>query len=102
MPADASWPRLMSAVPAQATGTYGWDAVELIEERSGRPLWWGQVLVIVRALEHDAAGELVHRKVVSHRAAPAGQEHDGRRGRQLAAAVRRAVRRAAGDSAHRP
>ena len=63
MPADASWPRLMSAVPSRATGTYGWDAVELIEERSGRPLWWGQVLVIVRALEHDAAGELVHRKV---------------------------------------
>ena len=53
----------MSAVPSRATGTYGWDAVELIEERSGRPLWWGQVLVIVRALEHDAAGELVHRKV---------------------------------------
>ena len=85
VPADAAWPRLMSAVPARATGSYGWDAIAVIEEQAGRPLWWGQRLVIVRALEHDADGELVWRRVGLDGAAPAGQVHCRRRGRVVAA-----------------
>ena len=60
---DWSWPRLMSAVPARATGSYGLEAIAAIEERSGLTLWKPQRLVIMRAFEHDDAGNLVHSEV---------------------------------------
>ena len=63
IPPDAAWPRLMSAVHPRATGSYGWEAIAEIEQTSGRTLWWWQRLLIVRALEHDAAGKLVWRSV---------------------------------------
>jgi hypothetical protein len=64
VPDDASPPLWMSRPPEQATGTYGWDAIASIEESQGITLRWWQKLAIVRQLEHDADGRLVHREIL--------------------------------------
>jgi phage terminase large subunit-like protein len=58
-----AWPRLMTGIHPRAAGSYGTKAIAEIEAAAGRPLWPGQALVILRALEHDAAGVLVWKRV---------------------------------------
>ena len=41
-----------------AVGSYGQEAIEWAEQRSGKPLRWWQRLVLLRILEHDEAGAL--------------------------------------------
>lgn len=59
-----AWPRLMSSIRPDACGSLGVEAIEAIERWAGRPLWPWQRLVLLRALEVDAAGGLVWRVVV--------------------------------------
>lgn len=59
VPADATWPRLMSAPHPQAVGSYGHHLEAWSRFHRGRPLRWWQRLVARRLLEHDADGRLV-------------------------------------------
>jgi hypothetical protein len=59
VPADAVWPRFMSAPHPDAVGSYGAEAVEWCERRRGRRARWFQRLVWARLLEHDADGALL-------------------------------------------
>jgi hypothetical protein len=70
VPEDAALPLAMTPPPPNATGSYGREAIEWIEDtqtdNSGRPLklrWW-QKLAIVRQLEHDADGMLIWKTIV--------------------------------------
>ena len=79
VPDDAAVPLMMTPVPADAVGTYGWDAVEWIEreltDNSGRPLslrWW-QRLSLVRQLEHREDGSLCLRTKVESAPRRAGK-----------------------------
>jgi hypothetical protein len=70
MPENASWPRLMTGPHPRATGTYGPEVIRWALEHPRlhpRPLkalrWWQEV-VLHRAFEHDAEGQLVWRTVV--------------------------------------
>jgi hypothetical protein len=59
VPADATWPRFMTAPHPRAVGSYG-ELVEAFSEAfHGTPLRWWQKLVARRLLEHDAGGRLV-------------------------------------------
>jgi hypothetical protein len=59
VPADATWPRLMTLPHPRAVGSYGTEVERQFRERLGRePRWW-QRLFWRRALEHDADGSLV-------------------------------------------
>ena len=58
VPADATWPRLMTPPHPAAVGSYGDQLAAYALERTGRPLRWWQRLYAARALEHDAAGLL--------------------------------------------
>lgn len=67
------WPRVMTPVHPDATGTYGFDVIERIEKRRAAdplvPTWekslrWFQRLLIVRAYEHDKDGRLVWQYVL--------------------------------------
>jgi hypothetical protein len=63
MPDNASWPRLITASHPRAVGSYGPGLVEWAEsfplqpKKSSETRWW-QRLVLSRALEYDATGEL--------------------------------------------
>lgn len=59
VPADSAWPRYMSAPHPAAVGSFGADAVAWLAEQVGIELRYWQALSLVRALEHDDAGELV-------------------------------------------
>jgi hypothetical protein len=59
VPADATWPRLMTPPHPGAVGSYGQALVDYALERTGRALRWWQCLAAARILEHDAAGALV-------------------------------------------
>src|SRR5262245_28907500 len=59
VPADARWPRLMTAPHPAAVGSYGAEAIADAERRAGLPLRWWQALVMLRGLEYDDAGALV-------------------------------------------
>jgi hypothetical protein len=59
VPADASWPRVMSAPSPRAVGSYGAEFVRFAGERMNGSLRWWQQLVAARLLEHDEAGRLV-------------------------------------------
>ena len=59
VPADATWPRLMTVPHPQAVGSLGSSFVRFAQQRSGRPLRWWQKLVATRLLEVDADGRLV-------------------------------------------
>lgn len=67
-PRTDTWPRIMSGPHPDAVGTYGHLVIERIEKRRikdpmvpphEKPLRWFQRLLIVRAYEHDAQGDLV-------------------------------------------
>ena len=53
-----TWPRLMSGRHPEAVGSYGAEACQWIDERSGVPLRWWQRLTVHRALEHREDGSL--------------------------------------------
>jgi hypothetical protein len=59
VPADATWPRLMTVPHPQAAGSLGPGFIRWAQKRSGRPLRWWQKLVATRLLEIDADGQLV-------------------------------------------
>jgi hypothetical protein len=59
VPADATWPRLMTVPHPRAAGSLGPEFITWAQARSGRPLRWWQRLVAVRLLEVDAQGRLV-------------------------------------------
>jgi hypothetical protein len=59
VPANATWPRLMTVPHPRAVGSLGPEFVEMAEVRSGRPLRWWQRLVATRLLEVDRDGRLL-------------------------------------------
>lgn len=72
VPEDASPPLYMTYPPEAAVGSYGSEpcdchnetAVEWIERVERKALRWWQNLAVVRQLEHDAGGALVHTDIV--------------------------------------
>ena len=66
VPADAVWPRLMSAPHPAAVGSYGADVAAFAATRGamGEPLRWWQRLWLARLLEHDDTGALVWREAL--------------------------------------
>ena len=58
VPADAAWPRLMSAPHRDAVGSFEPLFTAWCRAEHGVVLRWFQRLVAARLLEHDAAGEL--------------------------------------------
>jgi hypothetical protein len=64
VPADAVWPRYMTAPHPRAVGTIGPEFCEWAERRSGKPLRWWQQLVACRLLEVDVDGALVWEALV--------------------------------------
>lgn len=73
IPEDASAPLMMSPVPDDAVGSYGWDAIEWIEESQRLTLRWWQRLSLVRQLEHRADGTLCFAKKVESAPRRAGK-----------------------------
>lgn len=61
VPENAAVPLMMSPVPEDATGSYGWRVVEWIERTQRMSLRWWQKLSIVRQYEHRADGSLCWR-----------------------------------------
>jgi hypothetical protein len=59
VPADATWPRLMTPPHPRAVDSYGVELAAHALSRTGNPLRWWQRLVSARVLEHDADGRLV-------------------------------------------
>jgi hypothetical protein len=59
VPANASWPRLMTPPHAAAVGSLGPDFAAAAKDRMGRPLRWWQQLAATRLLEHDEDGKLL-------------------------------------------
>src|SRR5262245_32377607 len=59
VPADATWPRLMTVPRRRAAGSRGDEFIRWAVTRSGRPLRWWQRLVGLRLLEVDQEGRLV-------------------------------------------
>ena len=64
LPADATWPRLMTVPHRLAVGSLGAEFAGWAETRSGRPLRWWQRLVAARILEVDEEERLLWETVV--------------------------------------
>ena len=62
-PKGATWPRLMTAPHPRAEGSYGAEVAAWIDARWPWRLAWHQQLILRRAFEHDAAGDLCWREV---------------------------------------
>lgn len=73
IPEDASPPLHMSPPPADAVGSYGWDAIKWIEKVERKRLRWWQRLAVLRQLEHREDGSLCHRVVVESAPRRAGK-----------------------------
>src|SRR5262245_40001772 len=73
VPADATWPRLMTVPHPRAVGSLGEEFCAWSLERSGRSLRWWQQLVAVRLLEVDDAGALVWETAVVSTARQVGK-----------------------------
>ena len=58
VPADATWPRLMTPPHPAAQGSYGDELAAYAAARTGKALRWWQRLAAARLLEHDGDGEL--------------------------------------------
>jgi hypothetical protein len=59
LPAEATWPRLMTLPHPNAVGTYGLEVEAQFRRRMGREPRWFQRLFWRRVLEHDEHGRLV-------------------------------------------
>lgn len=64
---------MMSPVPADAVGSYGWLAIPWIEQVERKTLRWWQRLSLVRQLEHRADGSLCVRKKIESAPRRAGK-----------------------------
>jgi hypothetical protein len=73
VPAEGSWPRLMTLPHRDAVGSYGAEVARQFLRRTGQPLRWWQRLVLARVLEHDAQGRLVWVKVLESTARQVGK-----------------------------
>lgn len=73
VPDDASPPLYMSLPPADATGSYGAEAIEWIEAVERKTLRWWQRLAITRQLEHRADGTLCIEDIVESAPRRAGK-----------------------------
>lgn len=58
LPAEATWPRLMTPPHPDAVGSYVDELTEHARTSRGVELYWWQRLAWARILEHDAAGAL--------------------------------------------
>jgi len=74
VPAEGSWPRLMTLPHPRAVGTYGPEALEAHARMTngGRLRWW-QRLAVYRLLEHDADGMLVWPEFIESTARQCGK-----------------------------
>jgi hypothetical protein len=59
VPADATWPRLMTVPHPRAVGSLGLEAARWARRRRGRKWRWWQRLYATRLLEVDDQGELI-------------------------------------------
>jgi hypothetical protein len=59
VPADATWPRLMTVPHPRAVGSLGAEAARWARRRRGRKWRWWQRLYATRLLEVDDQGELI-------------------------------------------
>lgn len=82
VPEDAAVPLMMSPVPADAVGSYGWDAIAWIESTQKIRLRWWQKLSLVRQLEHRADGSLCFKTKIESAPRRAGKSV-GLRGQAL-------------------
>ncbi|HNW62716.1 MAG TPA: hypothetical protein PKJ32_06925, partial [Piscinibacter sp.] len=73
VPDDASPPVMMTPVPADAVGSYGWLAIPWIEKVERKTLRWWQRLSLVRQLEFRADGSLCHRRKIESAPRRAGK-----------------------------
>ncbi|NGN92652.1 HNH endonuclease [Nocardioides sp. KC13] len=83
LPEDAAPPLYMTPVPEAAVCSYGWEgcthledgvaAVPWIESTQQITMRWWQKLSLVRQLEHDAEGDLCHRKKIESAPRRAGK-----------------------------
>lgn len=73
VPANATWPRFMTAPHPDAVGSYGDDAVVFLRDVAGTELRWFQRLALTRQLEHDADGMLVWLVVLATTARQVGK-----------------------------
>jgi hypothetical protein len=73
VPANASWPRLMTPPHPAAVGSLGPEFAESAAERMGSPLRWWQELAATRLLEHDEDGRLVWRAAILSTARQVGK-----------------------------
>jgi len=64
VPADATWPRLMTVPHPRARASLGDEFAGWAKERTGRPLRWWQRLVAMRLLETDSDGALLWETLV--------------------------------------
>ena len=64
VPADATWPRYMTAPHPGAVGSYGAEAMAWLSLHASLDLRWWQRLALTRQLEHDDAGRLVWMEVL--------------------------------------
>jgi hypothetical protein len=76
VPAEGSWPRLMTLPHPDAVGSYGAEVDRQYRRRTGRDLRWWQRLVNARVLEHDAQGRLVWIKWLLSTARQVGKSTD--------------------------
>ena len=73
VPEDSSPPLMMSPVPDDAVGSYGWLAIPWIEKVERKRLRWWQKLSLVRQLEHRADGSLCFRRKIESAPRRAGK-----------------------------
>jgi hypothetical protein len=73
VPANASWPRLMTPPHPAAVGSLGPEFAQSAAERMGRELRWWQALAATRLLEHDEDGRLVWRAAILSTARQVGK-----------------------------
>lgn len=76
VPANASWPRLMTLPHPDAVGSYGAEVDRQYQRRTGKQLRWWQRLTNARVLEHDAQGRLVWRKWLESTSRQVGKSTD--------------------------
>ena len=59
VPANATWPRLMTSPHPRAVGSWGAEIADFAVEHDGRPLRYWQRLVLLRLMEYDDENRLI-------------------------------------------
>jgi len=78
VPADATWPRFMSAPHPRAVGSLGLEVEEFELARTGKELRWWQRLWLRRQLEIDSEGQLVWAEILTTVARQVGKSYGTR------------------------